>query len=333
MVILRCAVAAVVFLLVLCAPVWGQGDAPSSVVEEALPSADDVSPSEGDAPASAADAYATPEGAPTTAEEEPSTEEAEPITGENAPLSPVDASPSAEDVPSSSAATGKSAAVSMDTARVLVKRGRFSEALVILRALTERGKTETDVLFLIGLAASGAAQKPGVTGEDRETLLNAAIAAYRSILIHEPGLVRVRLELGLAFFLKEEDDLAQDHFERVLAGRPPAPVIANVSRFLNVMRARRRWRGYFGFSLAPDTNINAASDAQFIYIRGLPFRRSTQTQASSDIGVVGWGGAEYQYPLADRWRLRAGFDVNHREYQGGPVRPDVRGRSRGAGAG
>ena len=94
-------------------------------------------------------------------------------------------------------------------------------------------------------------------------------------------------------------------------------MIANVSRFLNVMRARRRWRGYFGFSLAPDTNINAASDAQFIYIRGLPFRRSSQTQASSDIGVVGWGGAEYQYPLAERWRLRAGFDVNHREYQGG----------------
>ena len=231
-------------------------------------------------------------------------------SAEEAPLS-------AENAPPSPATAGEPAAGSVDEARALIKARRFNEALVLLRTLAKGGEIETDVLFLIGLAASGASQKPGVSEENRETLLDGAIAAFRSILIHEPGLVRVRLELGLAFFLKEEDDLAQDHFERVLAGRPPAPVIANVSRFLNVMRARRRWRGYFGFSLAPDTNINAASDAQFIYIRGLPFRRSTQTQASSDIGVVGWGGAEYQYPLADRWRLRAGFDVNHREYQGG----------------
>ena len=28
--------------------------------------------------------------------------------------------------------------------------------------------------------------------------------------------------------------------------------------------------------------------------------------ASSDIGIVGWGGGEYQFPLAERWRLRTG---------------------------
>ena len=49
-------------------------------------------------------------------------------------------------------------------------------------------------------------------------------------------------------------------------------------------------------------------------------------RVSSDIGIVGWGGGEYQYPLAERWRLRTGFDLNHREYKGKPVRPDVRWR-------
>ena len=75
---------------------------------------------------------------------------------------------------------------------------------------------------------------------------------------------------------------------------------------------------YFGFSVAPDTNINAASDAEIIYINGLPFRRSTTAtnRASSDIGVVGWGGGEYQFPLAERWRLRSGININHREYKG-----------------
>ena len=202
------------------------------------------------------------------------------------------------------------------TARALVHNNRFAAALEILRPLAPDHPDQEDVRFLLGLAASRGSQEPSVGEETRVALLDEAIAAFRSILIHKPGLVRVRLELALAFFLKEDDDLALDHFERVLVGEPPAPVLAKIRSFLNVMRARRRLTGYFGFSVAPDTNINAASDAQFIYINGLPFRRSTQSQASSDIGVVGWGGAEYQYPLADRWRLRAGFNVNHREYKG-----------------
>ena len=99
-------------------------------------------------------------------------------------------------------------------------------------------------------------------------------------------------------------------------GRPPEALAANVKRFLNIMRARRRWNGYFGFSVSPDTNINAASDAEFIYIQGLPFRRGQQGRVSSDIGIVGWGGGEYQFPLAERWRLRTGLNLNHREYKG-----------------
>ena len=172
---------------------------------------------------------------------------------------------------------------------------------------------QTDIRFLLGLAASRGSQEPDIDEEQRLALLDEAIAAFRSILIRRPDLVRVRLELALAFYLKEEDALARGHFERALVGRPPAALVANINRFLNVMRARRRWRGYFGFSIAPDTNINAASDAEFIYINGLPFRRGGTGRASSDIGVVGWGGGEYQFPLAERWRLRSGLDINHRE--------------------
>ncbi len=201
-------------------------------------------------------------------------------------------------------------------ARVLVERNRFAEALELLRPLAPDHPDQTDVRFLLGLAASRGSQDRGVGDEERLALLDEAIAAFRSILIHRPELVRVRLELALAFYLKEDDQLARDHFERALVGKPPEVLVANINRFLNVMRARRRWRGYFGFSLAPDTNINAASDAEFVYIGGLPFRRGAEGRASSDIGVVGWGGGEYQYPLGARWRLRTGLNVNHREYKG-----------------
>ena len=216
------------------------------------------------------------------------------------------------------------------TARILIARNRFPEALEILRPLAPDHPDQTDVQFLLGLAASRWSQEAGLEDEQRLALLDEAIAAFRSILIRRPELVRVRLELALAFYLKEEDSLARGHFERALVGRPPAALVANVNRFLNIMRARRRWNGYFGFSLAPDTNINAASDAEFIYIQGLPFRRGAAGPRSSGIGMVGWGGGEYQFPLAERWRLRTGINLNHREYKGRSVRPDVRGRLRGA---
>ena len=205
----------------------------------------------------------------------------------------------------------------MNHARVLIQRGQFDEALAVLRPLAPGHPDTTDVFFLIGLAAIKASGRVGETKEeDRTALLDEAIEALRAILIDRPGLVRVRLELARAFFLKGEDSLSREHFERVLAGKPPPAMAANIHRFLQVIRARRRWRGYFGVSIAPDTNINAASDAEFIYINGLPFRRSTASRASSDIGVVGWGGGEYQYPLNARLRLRAGADVAHREYGG-----------------
>ena len=225
--------------------------------------------------------------------------------------------PSTSGAPASPGPSHLSSDPRVNTARALVQRNRFAEALKILRPLVvSEHPDQTDVRFLLGLAASRVSQTRGLEDEQREALLDEAIAAFRSILIRRPDLVRVRLELGLAFYFKEEDNLAREHFERALVGKPPAALVENVTRFLSIMRGRRRWRGYFGFSLAPDTNINAASDAEIIYINGLPFRRGAGQRASSDIGVVGWGGAEYQFPLAERWRLRSGIDLNHREYKG-----------------
>ena len=69
--------------------------------------------------------------------------------------------------------------------------------------------------------------------------------------------MRVRLELALAFYLKEEDASGhQDHFERALVGRPPEALVANINRFLNVMRARRRWNAGISASPLPRTPIS-----------------------------------------------------------------------------
>ena len=199
-------------------------------------------------------------------------------------------------------------------ARTLIDQGRFDEALDVLRPLERARENAPDVTFLLGLAATQASQMPGLAEEERDTLLDEAIAAFRSMLIDRPELVRVRLELALAFFFKGEDDLSRTHFEHVLAGNPPAAVVANVRRFLAEIRARRRWSLHAGFALAPDTNIGASSDERIIYIGGLPFRRDQEELTTSGIGLSVWTSGEYQYPLGDRHRLRAGAFASRRDY-------------------
>ena len=205
-------------------------------------------------------------------------------------------------------------------AQALIARGAFNEALILLGPLAREGSADGQTLFLIGLAAIGASQQAGVSEEGRETLLDAAVASFRTMLVSQPGLVRVRLELARAFFLKGEDDLARQHFEQVLAGDVPPPVAANVRAFLNQIRARKRWSFNLGFALAPDSNIDSGSEERTIYIpiggANLPFQRDAEELTTSGIGVAVWGGAEYQVPVAERLRLRAGGSFSRREYEG-----------------
>ena len=176
------------------------------------------------------------------------------------------------------------------------------------------------ILFGIGMRTLEEAAQAD-SDAAREELYDKAIAAFRLILINRPELVRVRLELARTFFLKGRDGLARRHFELVLAGGVPPAVAVNIYTFLNVMRARKRWTGYFGAAIAPDSNLNAASESEIIYIDTvfgrLPFQREGDFGARSGLGFSVWGGGEYQQPLRKRLRLRVGADVVQREYGGG----------------
>ena len=180
-------------------------------------------------------------------------------------------------------------------------------------------KDRDAILFDIGMRTLDEAGQAD-SDDAREKLYDKAIAAFRIILVNRPELIRVRLELARTFFLKGQDGLARRHFELVLAGGVPLPVAANIHAFLNVMRARKRWTGYFGAAIAPDSNLNAASESEIIYIDTvfgrLPFQREGDFGAQSGLGFSVWGGGEYQQPLSERLRLRVGADLAQREYGG-----------------
>ena len=205
-------------------------------------------------------------------------------------------------------------------ARALMRGGRFEEALAVLAPLVRSGTVQAGALFQYGLAAAGAARQPDVSEENREALLDEAIKSFRAMLVKRPELVRVRLELARAFFLKGQDRLARRHFEQVLAGDVPPPVVRNVRRFLVQIRARRRWDMHAGFAIAPDTNIGATSDERVIFINvggaRLPFTRDAEDLTTSGIGLSFWTGGEYQYPLNPFLRMRAGANISRREYEG-----------------
>lgn len=225
----------------------------------------------------------------------------------------ADAAPDAAD---ETAAPDAPRPATVADARALIDAGRFGQALMILAPMLQGEAVTPNVAFLYGLAAVGTVQqRPDLPDETREALLSQAIAAFRAMLIEDPRLLRVRLELARAFYLMGEDDLARRHFEIVLASEPPEPVVANVNSFLGSIQARRRWRFNAGAALAPDSNIGGTSEERIIYIFDLPFRRNVDELTSSGIGVSLWGGAEYHYPVFDDLRIRAGAQFARREYE------------------
>ena len=171
----------------------------------------------------------------------------------------------------------------------------------------------TAALFHVGMTALAEAEQADDDAARRE-LYDRAIAAFRLILVNRPELVR-------AFFLNGQDGLARRHFELVLAGGVPPVVAANIRAFMNAMQTRKRFTGYFGAAIAPDSNLNAASESEIIYIDTafgrLPFTRQGDFGAQSGLGLSVWGGGEYQHPLGERLRLRVGADLAQREYSGG----------------
>ena len=206
----------------------------------------------------------------------------------------------------------------LNAAVALLLQGEVEEAINVVRPHLPGDARAVDLLFEAGMVMLVSAQTiPPSEAAEREVVLDASIAAFRAILAEHPGLVRVRLELARAFFLRGRDGLARRHFELALAANLPTPVAANVNLHLAEIRARKRWSAYFGIALAPDTNIGAASANETVMLdvfgQRLPFTLDDGGEKSG-IGLSVWAGGEHQLPLAPDWRLRLGGDFFRREY-------------------
>ena len=95
----------------------------------------------------------------------------------------------------------------VEAAELLIQGGRYAEARRVLDVLEKANPTDSQVQFLLAMVEVQAKQYP------------AAIRRFRRILIREPGVMRVRLELARAFFLEKDYDNAERQFRFARAWR------------------------------------------------------------------------------------------------------------------
>lgn len=243
-----------------------------------------------------------------------------------------------------SAPTDEQVAAAIVAAERLLTQGRASEALGLIRPISESRPDSEQAVFSTALAAIATGEAAVRAGSKPKKApakehFDLAVSSLRGMLVKDPGRLRVRLELARALFARGNcvqppsnlfthllgDDCwaAEQHFLRVLGADVPPTVVMNVRRFIQVCRARKRASGSLSLALAPDTNVNTSTSAQTVNIFGLPFQLNDEARATSGIGVVGTFGAEVQHPLPLKLfpksvtRLRVGGQVYRREYSGG----------------
>lgn len=186
-------------------------------------------------------------------------------------------------------------------AEMLMTRGRFADARKLLdeQAAHESGEQKRDnqVQFLLGL----------LDMQDKD--YDGAIAHFHRVLVSEPNQVRVRLELGRAYFLKNDYANAQRQFLYARAGKLPKAVLTNIDRFLSAIRQKKTFTWTLTFAVVPDSNLNAGPATDTVSLYGLPFQLSPDARANSGVGLSADLGAEWSPRIGERtkWRLGAGL--------------------------
>ena len=213
-----------------------------------------------------------------------------------------------------------SAEVLIETAREALAAGEPDHAALLLEGLKPGQGDPADIDFLWGSIAMA-------RGEWQE-----AIARFRTMLARDPTLLRVRLDLALAYFQAEEDGSAAYHFRQALAAEElPVAVRANALAFLERIRRRKSWSVTGSLSVAPDTNINAATSAREVDLFGLPATLSEDARQTSGVGLSAGIGGGYEARLSRDARFRTSAHLHTRTYGSGKSAFNERTVSLGAG--
>ena len=193
----------------------------------------------------------------------------------------------------------------IEAARAALAKGELEDAEFLLQGVKPgEGNMQTIWTFLYGSIA--------MAREDWQT----AIARFRAMLIRDPALPRVRLDLALAYFRAGEDSSAAYHFRQVLGDEDLPPVVqARTLAFLDTIRRRKTWSVSASVALAPDSNINAATSSREVNLFGLPAQLSEDARQTSGVGLNARISGGYEARISPDLRFRTGASLSTRTYE------------------
>ena len=120
-----------------------------------------------------------------------------------------------------------------------------------------------------------------------------SIRIYQNILTIDPGHSAARIELAAIFRLLGRHELALFHLELTDISQLPNQLQKSVMGYIGWYKGREGWSQNIKFAIAPDSNINSATENDAVYLYGMQFDLSDDAQKTSGTGLQLGGGTTY----------------------------------------
>ena len=132
-----------------------------------------------------------------------------------------------------------------------------------------------------------------------------ALAVLERRLTVAPDDALARFQLAEIHFDARHDQAARLAYRLALSGElePRRRQVAEIR--LAEIQERRDWRLWAGASVAPDSNINSATDASRVDLFGLPFELNDEARRQSGVSLSAFGGIERRFALTQGISARA----------------------------
>lgn len=133
----------------------------------------------------------------------------------------------------------------------------------------------------------------------------AAVAALERMLLFNPGLARVQLELGALYFRMGSYEISRTYFDKALAANPPDEVRSRIDTYLaeiDRLSTPQRFSGYLAFGLQYQSNANLAPGSPLVQSPIGDILLNSEFVKRSDFNFFTTGSGLYSYDLGTQDR-------------------------------